>query len=221
MPLARTAPLRQEIERALPERPFTVRFWDDSTVPSSNGGGPTFTVRSPAAIAHCLIAPGQLGLGRAYATGTIEVDDLDAVMRLLDAWQPPPIDRRAQARLALAALRAFGISRPPRRPDAELRLRGQRHSIERDREAVRHHYDVSNEFFALFLDRSMTYSCGIFSRGATTLEEAQEEKLELVCSKLGLREGDRVLDVGCGWGSFAMHAAARHGAELVGITLSE
>lgn len=221
MPLARTAPLRQEIERALPERPFTVRFWDDSTVPSSNGGGPTFTVRSPAAIGHCLIAPGQLGLGRAYATGTIEVDDLDGVMRLLDAWQPPRIDRRAQARLALAAVRAFGISRAPRRPDAELRLRGQRHSIERDREAVRHHYDVSNEFFALFLDRSMTYSCGIFSRGASTLEEAQEEKLELVCSKLGLKEGDRVLDVGCGWGSFAMHAAARHGAEVVGITLSE
>jgi cyclopropane-fatty-acyl-phospholipid synthase len=85
---------------------------------------------------------------------------------------------------------------------------------------VRHHYDVSNEFFALFLDRSMTYSCAVFSRGAQTLEEAQEEKLELVCRKLALQPGDRVLDVGCGWGSFAIHAAERHGVEVVGATLS-
>jgi cyclopropane-fatty-acyl-phospholipid synthase len=86
---------------------------------------------------------------------------------------------------------------------------------------VRHHYDVSNEFFALFLDDSMTYSCGLFSRGARTLEEAQEAKLELVCTKLGLHPGERVLDVGCGWGSFAVHAASRHAARVVGITLSE
>jgi cyclopropane-fatty-acyl-phospholipid synthase len=86
---------------------------------------------------------------------------------------------------------------------------------------VRHHYDVSNEFFALFLDPSMTYSCGIFSRGARTLEEAQRAKLELACDKLALEPGDRVLDLGCGWGSFAIHAAATRGAEVVGITLSE
>jgi cyclopropane-fatty-acyl-phospholipid synthase len=86
---------------------------------------------------------------------------------------------------------------------------------------VRHHYDVSNEFFALFLDESMTYSCAIFSRGATTLEEAQAEKLELVCTKLALEPGQRVLDVGCGWGSLAIHAAEHHGVSVVGITLSE
>jgi cyclopropane-fatty-acyl-phospholipid synthase len=86
---------------------------------------------------------------------------------------------------------------------------------------VRHHYDVGNEFFELFLDPSMTYSCAVFSRGAITLEEAQEAKLELVCTKLRLQPGDRVLDVGCGWGSFAIHAASRHGVEVVGITLSE
>ena len=86
---------------------------------------------------------------------------------------------------------------------------------------MRHHYDVSNEFFELFLGDSMTYSCAIFSRGATTLEEAQETKLELVCTKLGLRPGMRVLDVGCGWGSFAVHAATRHGVHVTGITLSE
>ncbi|HEV2812029.1 MAG TPA: class I SAM-dependent methyltransferase, partial [Solirubrobacteraceae bacterium] len=86
---------------------------------------------------------------------------------------------------------------------------------------MRHHYDVSNDFFALFLDESMTYSCAVFSRGARTLEEAQEEKLELICRKLALERGECVLDVGCGWGSFPLHAAARHGVRVVGITLSE
>jgi cyclopropane-fatty-acyl-phospholipid synthase len=106
-------------------------------------------------------------------------------------------------------------------PEIELRPRGERHSILRDRRAVRHHYDVSNEFFALFLDESMTYSCALFSHGAKTLEEAQEAKRELVCQKLGLEAGERVLDVGCGWGSFVIHAAARHGVCALGITLSE
>ena len=221
MPFARTGPLREELERSLPDRPFTVRFWDGTELPATNGGGPAFTARAPAAVAHCLLAPGQLGLGRAYATGAIQVDDLDAVLRLLGTWQPPPIDRTTRMRLLRAAVRACGISRPPRRPAAELRPRGERHSVARDARAVRHHYDVSNEFFALFLGSSLTYSCGIFSRGAATLEEAQEAKLEMVCTKLGLGKGDRVLDVGCGWGSFAMHAAANHGAQVVGITLSE
>src|SRR4029079_16764959 len=90
-----------------------------------------------------------------------------------------------------------------------------------DARSVRHHYDLPPEFFALFLDESMTYSCAIFSRGATTLEEAQEAKLEMVCTKLALQAGERVLDIGCGWGSFAVHAAVHHGAAVVGITLSE
>jgi cyclopropane-fatty-acyl-phospholipid synthase len=97
---------------------------------------------------------------------------------------------------------------------------GRRYTITRDRRSVRHHYDLPPEFFALFLDATMTYSCAIFSRGATTLEDAQDAKLELVCTKLGLKEGDRVLDVGCGWGSFARHAASRHGVHVTGITLS-
>jgi cyclopropane-fatty-acyl-phospholipid synthase len=219
--LARTAPLRRELEATLPARPFSLAFWDGTRLGSTTGDGPTFHVRSPEALAHALRAPGQLGIGRAYVAGELDVDDLDAAIDVLDGWRAPPLDGMARARLALAAARACGLRPPPPVPRAELRPRGRRHSRERDARAVRHHYDLPAEFFALFLDESMTYSCALFSRGATTLEEAQEAKLELVCAKLGLQAGDRVLDVGCGWGSFPIHAATRHDARVLGITLSE
>jgi cyclopropane-fatty-acyl-phospholipid synthase len=213
--------LRREVEKRLPDRPFAVEFWDGSSIPATGGdGGPTFYVRSPRAAAHVLRAPGQLGLGRAYVSGEIEVDDMDAVVGLLEGWKPPPLEGRDKAHLLVAAARAAGLTPPPRRPAAELRPSGRRHSKERDARAVRHHYDVSNEFFRLFLDESMTYSCAVWREGASTLEEAQEAKLEMVCRKLELKEGDRVLDVGCGWGSFPLRAATRHGANVVGITLS-
>jgi cyclopropane-fatty-acyl-phospholipid synthase len=218
--LSTTAPIRSELASALPDRPFAVEFWDGTELPSTNGGGPRFSVRSPSAFAHALRAPGQLGLGRAYVSGELDVDDVDAVLDLLDSWQPPSLDRAARARLALAAARASGLQRPPKPPKAELRPRGKRHSRERDERSVRHHYDLPPEFFELFLGSTMTYSCAVFSRGATTLDEAQETKLELVCTKLDLKPGQRVLDIGCGWGSFAIHAAARHGVKVVGITLS-
>jgi cyclopropane-fatty-acyl-phospholipid synthase len=217
---AQPEPLRRELARALPRRPFALRFWDGSELPATEAGGPVLTVRSATAVAHLLRAPGQLGLGRAYAAGELEADDLDRVIGLLDTFQAPPIDRATRARLTLAAVRACGLTRPPRIPASELRPRGRRHSKKRDERAVRHHYDVSNDFFKLFLDASMTYSCAVFSRGAGTLEEAQLAKRELICTKLDLHEGERVLDVGCGWGSFVLHAAARHGVRAVGITLS-
>jgi cyclopropane-fatty-acyl-phospholipid synthase len=217
---ARPEPLRRELARALPTRPFTLRFWDGSQLEPTAAGGPVLTVRSPAAIAHMLRAPGQLGLGRAYAAGELEVDDLDRVIGLLDSFHAPSIDHVRRTRLTLAAVRACGLTRPPRIPASELRPRGRRHGRERDERAVRHHYDVSNDFFALFLDESMTYSCALFSRGAATLEDAQAAKRELVCAKLRLREGERILDVGCGWGSFVIHAAREHGVRALGVTLS-
>jgi cyclopropane-fatty-acyl-phospholipid synthase len=219
--LGRTDTLRRELAAALPDRPFALSFWDGTRVPATGPGAPTFTFRSPRALAHVLRAPGELGLGRAYVAGLLDVDDLEGALALVDGWRPPPLGVGRRARLGLAIARACGLVRPPRAPATEFRLRGRRHTIARDRRAVRHHYDVGNDFFALFLDRSMTYSCAIFSRGATTLEEAQETKLELVCAKLGLQPGERVLDVGCGWGSFAIHAALRHGVRVVGVTLSE
>src|SRR3954453_5460845 len=185
-----TEPLVKEIERAFPERPFTIELWDGSKVPSTdtNGGGPTFRARSADALAYAVAAPGQLGLGRAYVAGEIEVDDMDAVIGLLNDWQPPPGGAATKARLGAAALRAAGVRRPPPAPKAELHLRGRKHTTARDREAVRHHYDVGNEFFSLFLDPTMTYSCAFFSRAPEgrgfrreppTLEQAQEAKLEL------------------------------------------
>ncbi|HET7454747.1 MAG TPA: cyclopropane-fatty-acyl-phospholipid synthase family protein [Solirubrobacterales bacterium] len=222
MPFANTAPLRQEIETRLPERPFTIEFWDGSRLPStSEDDGPTFRVRSPKALAHALRAPGQLGLGRAYVSGEIEVDDIDAVISVLDGWQPPSLDTADQRALMLGAVRAMGLTMPPKRPAAELRPSGKRHSKERDARAVRHHYDVSNEFFELFLGPTMVYSCAIWRDGEKkTLEEAQEEKLDTVARKLAIKEGERVLDVGCGWGGFPLWAATKYGADVVGITLS-
>jgi cyclopropane-fatty-acyl-phospholipid synthase len=222
MPFADPEPLRKELALALPERGFAVRFWNGTELPptTANGASPTFTVCSPKAIAHLLRAPGQLGLSRAYVSGELEVDDLDGVIGLMDTFRAPPLDRAGRAKLALAAVRACGLTAPPKAPTAELLPRGRRHSQERDARAVRHHYDVSNEFFKLFLDEDMVYSCAIFSRGASTLEEAQQAKLELVCGKLALQPGERVLDVGCGWGAFVIHAARHHSVSAVGITLS-
>jgi cyclopropane-fatty-acyl-phospholipid synthase len=218
--LQRSEPLRRELQRALPERPFTVRFWDGGELSATAPNGLVFSLRSPAAIAHVLRAPSQLGLGRAYVSGALEVSDLDGLIDLLGSFRAPPLDAAARVRLALAALRACGPTLPPPVPPSELRPQGRRHSRERDARAVRHHYDVSNDFFGLFLDESMTYSCAVFSRGARTLEEAQREKLDLVCRKLALREDERLLDVGCGWGGLLLHAARSYGVRAVGITPS-
>ncbi|HMD51912.1 MAG TPA: class I SAM-dependent methyltransferase, partial [Solirubrobacteraceae bacterium] len=206
-----SAPLCSQLRRALPVRPFQVRFWDGGTVASTEPESPTFFVRSPRALAHFLRAPGTLGLGRAYVDGSLDVDDLDRAFIVVDEWEPPSLRALDRLRIGLALAAAAAPGGIPRRPALELLLDGQLHSVERDQRAVRYHYDVGNDFFALFLDESMTYSCAIFSRGASTLEQAQHTKLDLIANKLELREGMRVLDVGCGWGSFAIHAAGTYG----------
>src|SRR3954452_6434944 len=124
MPFARPSALAHELQSALPDRPFRVEFWDGTDLPATNGGGPVFRVRSPAAVAHALRAPGQLGVGRAYVAGALEVEDLDGVMAMLDSWQPPPLARARRARRALAAVRAAALTPPPRRPGSELVPRG-------------------------------------------------------------------------------------------------
>jgi cyclopropane-fatty-acyl-phospholipid synthase len=221
VPLIRTSsPLCRALPRAFPARPFHVRFWDGGAVAATEPDSPTFFVHAPSALAHFLRAPGSLGLGRAYVDGSLAVDDLDAAFIVVDEWEPPAIGGADRARLGLAIAGAAVRGGIPRVPSLELILRGGLHSIERDAAAVRYHYDVGNDFFSLFLDESMTYSCAIFSRGAQTLEEAQRVKLDLVASKLALEPGMRVLDVGCGWGSFAIHAAREYGVTVTGVTLS-
>ncbi|MGH2858181.1 MAG: class I SAM-dependent methyltransferase [Solirubrobacteraceae bacterium] len=221
MAFARTEPLRRELAAALPRRPFALRFWDGTAVEATDPGAPTFSFLSPEALAHVIRAPGELGLGRAYVLGLLDTDDIEGALRVVDTFEAPKLSPRQIARLGAAVVRACGLTRLPRPPASELLLTGERHTVGRDRRAVRYHYDAGNDFFALFLDPTMTYSCAYWRGGATTLEEAQRAKLELVCTKLGLREGERVLDVGCGWGSFAMHAAREHGVRVLGVTLSE
>jgi cyclopropane-fatty-acyl-phospholipid synthase len=221
LPFANTSSLRRELVAALPQRPFALRFWDGTAVPATDPDAPTFSFRSPEALAHVIRAPGELGLGRAYVLGLIETDDIEKSLRVVDSFEPPRISPGQMARLGLALVRACGLVKPPRPPASELRLTGERHTLGRDRRAIAYHYDAGNAFFALFLDPSMTYSCAYFKGGAQTLEEAQEAKLGLVCTKLALQEGERVLDVGCGWGSFAIHAATHYGVSVLGVTLSE
>src|SRR3954452_16776522 len=215
------APLRDEIARVFPDRPFRIEFWDGSELPPTNGGGPTFKLANRKAVGHALRAPGQLGIGRAYVAGDIAVDDLDAVMRVVDEWKPPAIDPKDRAKLAVAAIKAVVPMLPPQPPAVELKPKGRLHSVARDKRSVRHHYDLPPEFFELFLGESLAYSCAIFSRGATTLEEAQRTKLDLVCTKLNLQPGQRVLDVGCGWGSWVVYAAKNYDVHVTGITLRE
>jgi cyclopropane-fatty-acyl-phospholipid synthase len=215
-----SGPLDHELRRLFPARPFHVRFWDGGAVEATVSDVPTFFVRRASALSHFLRAPGSLGLGRAYADGSLAVDDLDGAFLVVDEWEPPAVSAADRVRLGLAVAAAAARGGLPRRPSLELILRGERHSVERDAAAVRYHYDVGNDFFALFLDESMTYSCAVFSRGAQTLEEAQRCKLDLVASKLELKPGMHLLDVGCGWGSFAIHAARDHGVTVTGITLS-
>jgi cyclopropane-fatty-acyl-phospholipid synthase len=219
---ARTDPLCRELARAFRDRPFALEFWDGSRVPpTDDAAAPTLRFRTPGAVLQLLRSPGQLGIGRAYVLGELETDDLDSVVALMGRWAPPSLSVSRRLRLAAAAVRATGLRRPSAAPVAELRASRSRHTTQRDAVSVRHHYDVSNEFYALFLDRSMTYSCALFEHGTETLEEAQRAKLELICSKLALEPRMRMLDVGCGWGSLAIHAAREHGAEVRGVTLSE
>jgi cyclopropane-fatty-acyl-phospholipid synthase len=205
--------------------PVRFEFWDGSSLGPDDGAG-TVHVRSADAINRLLWAPGELGLARAYVTGELELEgDIYQLLRALQ--QAAPSDLKVGARAAVPAFktaRQLGALRLPLpRPVEEAAPRGRRHSKHRDAAAINHHYDISNEFYRLVLGPSMTYSCARFTTPNTSLEAAQSAKHELVCRKLGLHErpGIRLLDVGCGWGSMALHAARHHDARVVGVTLSK
>lgn len=176
-------------------------------------------VKSPEALNYLAGAPGALGMARAFVTGTIDVrGDLTAVVRAIartDLRELP----LAQKWELLRAVAPGTLRRPPL-PAEEARVRGWRHSKRRDAKAISHHYDVSNTFYRMLLGPSMAYTCAVFPTPHSGLDEAQEFKFDLVCRKLDLRPGMRLLDVGCGWGGMVLHAARHYGVEVIGVTLS-
>jgi cyclopropane-fatty-acyl-phospholipid synthase len=182
----------------------------------------TIVVRHPGVLRALITRSSDLVAGEAVVRGDIAVHgDIERAFAALDAVA---VARSPADWLSIAALAA----RLPRLPAAErasrsrgpARLHGHLHSLERDRAAIAYHYDVSNEFYALWLGREMTYSCAYFRDESRSIDQAQADKLEFICRKLRLRAGDRLLDIGCGWGGLVRFAAHEHGARAVGITLS-
>jgi cyclopropane-fatty-acyl-phospholipid synthase len=199
--------------------PVRITCYDGTRVGASDAST-QLVVRSPDALRYIVTAPGELGFARAYVAGEIEIDgDIFEALSLRDRL--PNVRLGASQWLAMARLLGkSGLKRPPVPPE-EARLHGRRHSRARDAAAISYHYDVSNEFYGMVLGPSMTYSCAVWPSENATLEEAQAAKYDLVCRKLGLRPGMRLLDVGCGWGGMAMHAARHYGVQAIGITLSK
>lgn len=207
-----------------PDPPIAVSAYDGSRLGPSEAPA-TLVIRSPAVFQRLLGAPGELGLGRAYVSGELDIEgDLYAALAALRERVPDAAGfglRQLTRILGVvgADLGRRGLRRLPI-PAEEARLRGRRHSKARDAAAIAHHYDVSNAFYEMVLGPSMTYSCAVWESQVISLEQAQAAKYELVSRKLGLEPGKRLLDIGCGWGGMAIHAAAHHGVRAVGVTLS-
>ncbi|MFJ9820068.1 class I SAM-dependent methyltransferase [Streptomyces sp. NPDC101151] len=212
--------------------PVRVRAWDGSQAGPPDA--PALVLRNRRALRHMLFKPGELGLARAWVAGDLDVEgDLYAVLDAMAGlvWErgedaPGLVQALRDPRVRAAGrglLKLAGPPIPPAPPREEVRRRRHLHTRHSDKRAISHHYDVGNDFYETVLGPSMVYSCAYWEPVETgaTLESAQRDKLELVCGKLGLREGQRLLDIGCGWGSMAIHAAREHGVGVVGVTLSQ
>jgi cyclopropane-fatty-acyl-phospholipid synthase len=208
--------------------PVRVQAWDGSEAGPPDA--PLVIFRSRRALRRILWSPGQLGLSRAYVSGDIDAPGdifetfaaLNSIAKFAEGAPARSLTVREVLKLVRTAVRlgALGPNPAPPPEEANVGRHGRRHSKKRDAAAISHHYDVGNDFYALVLGPSLVYSCAVWEKEQTGLEAAQEAKLDLVCRKLGLQPGMRVLDVGCGWGSFALHAAKRYGVDVVGVTLS-
>ncbi|MBY6384390.1 class I SAM-dependent methyltransferase [Rhodococcus erythropolis] len=207
--------------------PVRVRCWDGSEAGPPDAAARVH-FRNRRALRRVLYSPNELGLARAYVSGDLDVDG--DIFALLDV--PDLVTRLGENRLSALPLRSLvraagtfaglgAVGPPPSPPSIEMRRkRGKRHSKSRDSATVSHHYDVGNRFYEMFLGPSMVYSCGYWPEGVESLEAAQYAKLDLICRKLDLKPGMRLLDVGCGWGSMALHAAQNYGVDVVGVSLS-
>jgi cyclopropane-fatty-acyl-phospholipid synthase len=202
--------------------PFRVEAFDGSVAePSvvSPANSMTLKILTPDALLRVLRRPGELGLVRAFVAGDLDLDgDLEALFSL----EMPPMGHLFTPSTIGPLLKLIGSDawRPLSAPPIEARQRGSLHSRSRDRDAISHHYDVSNRFYEMVLGPSMTYSCAVFANEDEPLETAQRRKVDLICRKLDLQPGMRLLDVGCGWGAMAIHAATTYGVSVVGVTLS-
>ena len=201
------------------EPPFRIEAYDGSVA------GPLdapLTVRflRQDAITRALTRPGELGIARAYVAGDIE---LDGALDSLFSLEVPPLRTVMNVSNIRSLLNQTGFSvlKPIAPPTIEARQKGLLHSKSRDKQAISHHYDVSNEFYEMILGPTMAYSCAVFDSPEDSLEDAQIRKVDLVARKIDLAPGMRLLDVGCGWGTMAIHAARVYGASVVGVTLSE
>ncbi|MBV1935163.1 class I SAM-dependent methyltransferase [Streptomyces sp. BV286] len=210
--------------------PVRIRAWDGSE--SGPQGTPVLVVRNRRALRRLLWKPGELGLARAWVAGDLTVDgDLYAVLEVVAGlvWERGEDTRSLREALRDPGVRAAvrglvrmaGSPLPPAPPREEVRGRSHLHTKRSDRRAISHHYDVGNDFYEIVLGPSMVYSCAYWESPDGTLEDAQRDKLGLIARKLDLRPGMRLLDVGCGWGSMAVHAAREHGVSVVGVTLSQ
>ncbi|NED95206.1 class I SAM-dependent methyltransferase [Phytoactinopolyspora alkaliphila] len=217
------------VERVLGKpSPLALRTWDGAQVGPEDG--PVLVVNSRRALRRILWQPDELGLGRAWVAGEIDVEgDLEeALARLEDILEGldhrPKLSASDRAEALRAAVLLGAVGPQPKPPSIEAGLAGERHSRERDRAAISHHYDVGNDFYQLVLGASMVYSCAYWTgdeHPSYTLADAQRDKNDLICRKLGLEPGMRLLDVGCGWGSLLIHAAREYGVHATGVTLSE
>ncbi|WP_181803868.1 SAM-dependent methyltransferase [Streptomyces shenzhenensis] len=212
--------------------PVRLRAWDGSQ--AGPPGAPALVIRNRRALRHMMFKPGELGLARAWVAGDLDIEgDLYGVLAAMSGliWERGDDGRTVFEALRDPAvrsavrelLRLAGPPIPPAPPREEVRRPRHLHTRHSDRRAISHHYDVGNDFYELVLGPSMVYSCAYWGaiENAETLESAQRDKLELVSAKLGLTPGQRLLDVGCGWGSMAIHAAREHGVSVVGVTLSQ
>jgi cyclopropane-fatty-acyl-phospholipid synthase len=198
-----------------------IRLWNGTRWASAEPVACELVVREPGALRALLRRHSDGALAEAYLRGALDIEgDAERMVEAGDHLLRAPRPLGARLRLAALLLRLPRLSAARRAVLPVARLAGRRHGPGRDAAAVRHHYDISNDFYRLWLDERMIYSCAYFASPADSLDEAQEQKLDHVCRKLRIRPGDRVLDIGCGWGAFAIFAAQRHGAVVHGITLS-
>ena len=211
--------------RVFPQpRGFSVRLWDGTELPASASGKSTFSlaINHPGALRRMFKPPIELSLGEAFILNDFDIEgDIFSAFPLMEtiATRSLSAGEIVNIGLDLSALPALGPARAQGR--GPVQLHGKVHSRERDLLAVQYHYDVGNDFYSLWLDRNLQYSCAYFPTGTEDLDDAQENKMEHICRKLRLKPGERLLDIGCGWGGLARYAAPKYGVDVLGVTLSK